>query len=62
MKCKPLNLPHVAPGWGCCQCKGYNGMQRGTCKGCGHERCDMAPTTTTDQVSTCKSVDDKSLN
>lgn len=40
------DLPHVAPGWGCCKCKArsgnavYNGEGRTVCKQCGHERCD----------------------
>jgi len=39
-KCKPLtNLTHVAPGWGCCRCRTYNGLQRTHCKSCEHGYC-----------------------
>lgn len=27
------------PGWGCCNCKTYNGFQRKTCKQCEHPPC-----------------------
>lgn len=36
--CKFTATSYVMPGWGCCQCKVYNGMQRLQCKHCGHER------------------------
>lgn len=40
-KCKLLlDLPGLAPGWGCCECKTYNGIQWEQCKYCSHERCD----------------------
>ncbi len=44
--CKPIDVPHVTPGWGCCNCYKeiggavYNGEQRSHCKRCGHQRCD----------------------
>lgn len=31
---------HVFPGWGCCVCASYNGLQRKFCKRCGHECCN----------------------
>jgi hypothetical protein len=31
----------LAPGWGCCRCTIYNGLQRPRCKLCGHNRCDI---------------------
>jgi hypothetical protein len=34
-----LNVPNVMPGWGCCKCKSYNGLQRQKCNWCGHECC-----------------------
>lgn len=41
-KCEPLeNLRFVAPGWGCCKCRQYNGKQRPKCKSCKHNRCDI---------------------
>lgn len=39
-KCEPVEHPNIMPGWGCCQCRTYNGIQRNACKHCGHERCD----------------------
>jgi hypothetical protein len=36
--------PHVFMGWGCCQCRCYNGLQRLKCRSCGHERCPGIPT------------------
>ena len=38
-----LDLPDVLPGWGCCQCRTYNGLQRSRCKICGHECCTAKP-------------------
>lgn len=38
--CERLNLPGVIPGWGCCQCKTYNGLHRFVCKYCEHEVCE----------------------
>jgi hypothetical protein len=31
------------PGWGCCVCKTYNGLQRSECKMCGHSPCIVLP-------------------
>ena len=40
-KCKLLlDVPGLAPGWGCCNCKTYNNILRAECKYCTHERCD----------------------
>lgn len=33
------NVPHVAPGWGCCNCKTYNVGALVRCKYCGRARC-----------------------
>ena len=33
------DIPNVLPGWGCCKCRTYNGMQRFLCKYCGHPCC-----------------------
>jgi hypothetical protein len=41
------NLPHVAPGWGCCKCRTYNDYSRIVCKGCGHKPCYPPPEGTT---------------
>lgn len=41
MSCFHVRLPHVVPGWGCCQCRAYNGYQRLLCKNCGHMHCAM---------------------
>lgn len=40
-ECKAIDdVPGLAPGWGCCNCRTYNGNQRPECKLCGHTRCD----------------------
>ena len=39
-KCKEIKHPNLAPGWGCCNCRTYNGEQFEDCKHCGHKRCD----------------------
>lgn len=36
-----LSLKNVVPGWGCCRCRVYNGLQRKECKRCGHECCNL---------------------
>ena len=40
MTCEAITGSHVMPGWGCCLCRGYNGIQRLYCRHCGHQRCD----------------------
>ena len=40
MSCRRIDdLRNVLPGWGCCQCSGYNGYQRPACRHCGHPHC-----------------------
>lgn len=39
-KCVAIDHPNLMPGYGCCQCKTYNGNNRSTCKTCNHQRCD----------------------
>lgn len=39
--CTFFNSEFVMPGWGCCRCRVYNGLQRSHCKSCGHERCSI---------------------
>lgn len=36
--CQFINSPLVMPGWGCCQCFEYNGLQRQKCKVCRQQR------------------------
>lgn len=38
-----LNLEGIVPGWGCCQCRSYNGLQRHTCRVCNHRCCVEKP-------------------
>src|SRR5688572_20468788 len=38
--CKFVKGSHVAPGWGCCHCRVYNGLQRMACKSCGIAACE----------------------
>jgi hypothetical protein len=32
--CESIQTSHIAPGWICCQCRAYNGLQRSWCKFC----------------------------
>ena len=34
--CDVLSIQGLAPGWGCCACRNYNGDWRTSCKNCGH--------------------------
>ena len=38
-KCDKIDHPNLMPGWGCCKCRVYNGIQRHVCKSCGHVPC-----------------------
>jgi hypothetical protein len=40
--CKPGESDEhgMLPGWGCCKCRVYNGLQRELCKSCGHNCCN----------------------
>lgn len=42
-QCNAIVHPNIAPGWGCCMCRTYNGDQRQNCKQCNHSRCDINP-------------------
>ena len=43
-KCKFVpDSKYVMPGWGCCRCHIYNGLQRDECKNCGHKCCIKKP-------------------
>lgn len=37
--CARIHSAHVMPGWVCCRCRGYNGLQRTECRNCGHTFC-----------------------
>jgi hypothetical protein len=37
--CFHIRGSNIAPGWGCCHCRMYNGYQRTACRGCGHKPC-----------------------
>lgn len=40
--CAYVAIPDsVLPGWGCCRCHIYNGLQRPSCKGCGVTPCTL---------------------
>jgi len=41
--CVKIEHQNIAPGWGCCVCRVYNGVQRTECKNCKHKRCDINP-------------------
>lgn len=36
------DAPSLAPGWGCCKCRIYNGDWRPFCKRCEHPYCGPA--------------------
>lgn len=36
--CRFVSTSNVMPGWACCGCSAYNGLQRQQCRGCGGER------------------------
>jgi hypothetical protein len=38
-RCRHVRGSHVVPGWGCCQCRCYNGYQRQVCRHCAHAPC-----------------------
>jgi hypothetical protein len=40
---KPPSHPNLQSGWGCCNCRTFNGDQRQECKTCQHKRCDSNP-------------------
>ncbi len=42
-RCSEISHPNLMPGWGCCNCRVFNGNQRSECKNCGHKRCDKNP-------------------
>jgi len=37
--CKRIHSTHLMPGWSCCKCRCYNGLQRTLCRECGHAFC-----------------------
>ncbi len=42
-RCTTIYRVGLLPGWGCCQCRMYNGLWRRVCKGCRHRRCALPP-------------------
>ena len=38
--CKTIDHPSIMPGWSCCRCHLYNGLQHRVCKNCGREPCE----------------------
>lgn len=38
--CDTVDAQFVMPGWGCCRCRTYNGLQRSNCRHCGEKACD----------------------
>ena len=39
--CKYVEGKHLMPGWGCCKCHTYCGLQRALCKHCGELHCPL---------------------
>lgn len=49
--CQYVDHPNVAPGWGCCHCNQFNGIQNTTCKACGSAPCSsLTPDKVTGKV------------
>ena len=36
--CTFISMRELAPGWVCCRCRTYNGLQRDACRGCKQEQ------------------------
>jgi hypothetical protein len=51
--CNYIGGSYILPGWGCCQCRAYNGLQRRECKHCGHKRHEIVPPDGVVQCPTC---------
>lgn len=45
--CEFVKSENVMPGYGCCNCKVYNGLQRTKCKNCNTVHCELKVTTGT---------------
>lgn len=41
--CTKIASDRVAPGWGCCRCKTYNGERLAVCRHCNVAQCQGAP-------------------
>lgn len=39
--CDYITGKNLLPGWTCCECRVYNGLQRPVCRRCGCERHDI---------------------
>lgn len=39
--CVLLEHPNLMTGWGCCECRSYNGLWRDQCKTCGRRACPV---------------------
>lgn len=40
--CNFIFGPGLAPGYGCCKCRVYNGLQREQCKSCTEAHCELS--------------------
>lgn len=40
--CEFISGKHLVPGWACCGCKTYNGLQRDRCRGCASPHHELA--------------------
>jgi len=49
--CNFVEHENIMPGWGCCSCRTYNGLQRTHCRECNHARCELV---TPDDLKVCK--------
>lgn len=51
--CRFIHTSHVMPGWGCCRCGLYNGLQRERCRFCGHAPPALEVPSSVNRCSAC---------
>jgi len=51
--CHYIEASHVMPGWACCKCRTYNGLQRPHCKKCKQVRHKVEVPKTVTQCKKC---------
>jgi hypothetical protein len=51
--CEFISTENIAPGWGCCRCRVYNGLQRVLCRMCWEERHEIKVPDDVVQCSNC---------
>lgn len=51
--CDFIQETYVMPGWGCCECRTYNGLQRINCKICGRSSCGVDVPSSVNRCDNC---------